>query len=321
MKRNAIVLLLIAASASAWAAAIAKPTAEITRFQVSAITLRDVTFLFELSVKNPYPVKLPFDGMTLDFNVEGSKVFSAASQGGFTVPANGEKSNSFTVTLAYDAIIKLVKDYTSKDWLATVINGTLTIPLPKIPGLPKNVTFSYTLKKKIPAVKPEVAIVDFTVTPPTDAQVAAAVAKAGKKVNPGKALGVFKDVLAGKKPAEPVIDVTELDVPLSVSFTLEIRNQAKGPLTFGTLGYALFVNKEQLVTGETSRVTNDAGTSRVTVTNVFSSARLSKSVQELFTRRSGSFTVTGSASVKLPDEVSKEPIPLSFNESGSFALK
>jgi LEA14-like dessication related protein len=321
MKRNAFVFLLMVVSASAWAVAFAKPTAEITRFQVEAITLRDVTFLFELSVKNPYPVKLPFDGMTLDFNVEGSKVFTAASKGGFTVPANGEKANSFTVTLAYDAIIKLVKDYTSKEWLMTVINGTLTIPLPKIPGLPKDITFTYTLKKKIPAVKPELAIVDFTVTPPTDKQVAAAVAKAGKKINPGKALGVFKDVLAGKKPAEPVIDVTELDVPLSVSFTLEIKNQAKGPLTFGSLGYELFVNKEQLVTGETSSVTREAGTSLVTVTNVFSSAKLSTGVQQLFSKRGGTFTVKGSASIRLPDEVSKEPIPLTFNESGSFSLK
>ena len=166
-------------------------------FQLQAITLRDVTFLFDLAVKNPYPVSLPFDGMTLVFKVEGSTVFTAASKGGFTVSANGEQSDTFTVTLAYDAIMALIKNYVSKDWLTTVIDGTLVIPLPKIPGLPKDVTFSYSLSKKIPAIKPKLALLDFKVSPPTAQQVAEAVTKA-VKVSPGKALGVFKDVIAGR---------------------------------------------------------------------------------------------------------------------------
>jgi hypothetical protein len=52
----------------------------------------DVTFKFVLESKNPYPVGLKFDGMTLDFNVEGAK------------------SDSFTGKLSYESIIKLVKD-------------------------------------------------------------------------------------------------------------------------------------------------------------------------------------------------------------------
>jgi LEA14-like dessication related protein len=307
--------------AAIWAFSLPQPTAEIKRFQVDAITLRDVTFLFELAVKNPYPVSLAFNGMTLAFTVEGAKVFTAASKGGFTVPANGEKSNSFTVTLAYDAIIKLVKDYVSKEWLNTVIDGTLVIPLPRLPGVPKDVSFSYKLEKKIPAIKPQLAVLDFKVTPPSANQVAEAIAKAGKKTDPGKALGVFKDILAGKTPAVPVIDPADLDVPLTVSFTLEIKNQANGPLSFNKLDYELFVNKKSLVTGATSSIVRKAGASLVTVTNDFSSAKLSKSVKELFSRRTGNFTVKGSASIKLPDEIRKEPIPLTFDESGSFSLK
>ena len=141
-------LVALAFGPAIGAQSLAKPTAEITRFQVEAITLRDVTFLFELTVKNPYPVGLTFSGMRLDFSVEGSKVFSTSSKGGFSVAARGSKSNTFTVTLAYDAIIKLVKDYTSKEWLKTVIDGVLVIPLPKIPGLPADISFSYRLPRR-----------------------------------------------------------------------------------------------------------------------------------------------------------------------------
>ena len=133
MHRSIAVFALLVAAQIGVAAGLPKPTAELKRFEVAGISLRDVTFLFEVAVKNPYPVALPFDGMTLGFSVEGAKVFTAASQGGFTVPASGSKSNAFTVTLAYQDVIKAVKEYTSKEYLRTTIDGTLSIPLPKLP--------------------------------------------------------------------------------------------------------------------------------------------------------------------------------------------
>jgi LEA14-like dessication related protein len=301
-----------------------KPTAEVRSFKLEAISLRDVTFGFDLVVKNPYPVGLTFDGMTLDFTVEGAKVFATKSKGGFSVGANSEKSNAFTVTLAYDAIIKLVKNYIEKDWLNTVIDGTLVIPIPKMtqfPSLPPSVTFTYKFEKKIPAIKPQVAVLDFSVKPPTQEQIASAIAKAGKKVDPGKALGVFKNVLAGKKQPEPIIDPADIDVPLTVSFTISVKNDAKGPISFDKLGYELFVNGEKLVVGESAKVVRQGDRSLVTVDNEFSSKRLSKSVKAIFESRKGEFGVKGSASLKLPDEIRKEAITLAIDESGAFSIK
>ncbi len=323
-RRLLFATLFICLGATLWAfgfpGSVPKPTAEVRRFELEAISFRDVTFLFELAVKNPYPVNLGFDGMTLGFTVEGAKVFTAASKGGFSVPANSEKSNTFTVTLAYDAIIKLVKDYTTKDWLNTVVDGTLVIPLPKLPGLPGTITFNYSFSKKIPAIKPKLAILDFRVLPPTREQVADAIVRAGRKTDPDKALGVFTNILHGRQPPAPVIDPADLDVPLTVSFTLEIRNEARGPLSFDKLGYELSVNGEKLVTGESSGIVRKEGRDLVTVTNTFSSGRLSRNVRALFAQRKGAFGITGSATIKFPDEIRKEPVPLSFNESGSFSL-
>lgn len=321
MKKFLCLALAALAASSIWAQSLAKPTAEVTKFQVEAISLRDVTFLFELTVSNPYPIGLSFSGMSLDFSVEGTKVFSAADKGGFSVAARGKKASSFTVTLPYEAIIKLVKDYNSKEWLNTVVSGVLKIPLPKIPGLPADISFSYKLEKKIPAIKPVVSIVGFSVTPPSAAEVAAAVAKAGKKVDPAKARAVIGDILAGRRPAAPVIDPAELDVPLRVSFTIEIRNDARGPLSFTKLGYELFINGESLVVGESSSIKRDGQRVLVTVTSTFSTKRLSKAITVLFSQRKGTFSVRGSTTVKLPDEIRKEPVALAFDEKGSFSLK
>ena len=314
-------LLIAVVSLPFYAYGYTKPTAEIRRFQVEEISLRNVTFLFELAVKNPYPVALSFSGLTLDFSVEGSKVFSTRSKGGFKVGARSETSNVFTATLEYDDIIKLVKDYASREWLDTVIDGELVIPLPAIPGLPKEMWFSYKLEKKIPAIKPRVAIVGFTVSPPSAEQVARAITAAGKRADPVMARRALTDVLAGKKPTAPVVDPSELDVPLSVKFAIEIQNEAKGPISFEKLGYELFMNGERLVVGESSDVIREGNKILVEVSNTFSSKRLSESVRALFSERKGSFEVKGTAAVKLPDEIRKEPVPLVFDESGTFTLK
>jgi LEA14-like dessication related protein len=321
MKRAILMLALLAAALPAVAGSFPTPTATLTRFEITAISLRDVTFLFELSVKNPYPLSIAFDGMTLAFSVEGNKVFTAASQGGFKVPANKSRANTFTVKLAYDDIIKVIKDYTSKDYLNTVIDGTLVIPLPRIPGVPKTWSVSYTLKQKIPAIKPQVTLLDFSVQPPTQAQVKDALVKAGRNVDSGKALGALKDVLRGKKPEAPVIDPAEIDVPLTVTFTIELANEAKARLSFAKLGYELHVNGERLVVGESTQIVQQPGRSLITVANVFSSRSLSQNVRELFSTRNGSFVLHGTAAVVLPEEISKEPLPLDFQEGGSFSLK
>ena len=39
-------------------------------------------------------------------------------------------------------------------------------------------------------------------------------------------------------------------MPLTVSFTLAIRNAAKGPLAFDAMHYELFVNGDSLVIGD-----------------------------------------------------------------------
>ena len=325
-RRLFLALLIFGAGGLLWAfnlpspGNLPKPTAEMKRFQLNAISFRDVTFLFEIAAKNPYPLNLTFDGMTLNFTVEGAKVFTAASQGGFTVPGNSEKSNTFTVTLLYESIQRLVKDYDERDWLNTVIDGNLTIPLPKLPGLPNNIAFSYSFSQKIPAFRPQVALLDFRVQPPTRERVADAITRSGRKTDPDKAFRSFQDVFEGRNSSELSIDPADIDVPLVVGFTLEIRNEARGPLAFDKLSYELWVNGQKLIIGESTNIVQEQRRELVTVTNTFSSSLLTKNVRALFAQRSGSFNIKGNALLKLPDEIRKEPVPLRFEEAGKFSL-
>ncbi|MDA8427547.1 MAG: LEA type 2 family protein [Treponema sp.] len=300
-----------------------KPTAKLVRFQLESLTLRDVTFLFEVEVRNPYPIPLDVSGMNLVFSVEGNTALELATQGGFSVPADGSKSNSFTATLRFEDLFKIVKDYATKDWLLTKIDGTLVIPLPEVPGmsgLPKSVSFSYELQKRIPALKPEVSVVDFKVEAPSAEQVGKALAESGRSSSPAAARRAFQDVLAGRRPQRGVVDPSELDVPLTVSFTIELANDSKASLEFSKLDYDFYLNGEKLVSGDTTRIEREGSRTFLRVRNVFSSRKLSESVRRIFSDRSGLFRVVGKTLVKLPDEIRPEPVPLDFDEGGTFHL-
>lgn len=314
----AVAVILSLAACASLEAQVARPTAEISSFSLERIGLRDLDFQFELTVKNPYPVELNFSGMTLDFSVEGAQVFQTKSQGGFRVPANRTAANKFTVTLRYEDIIRLVKNYLDKDWLDTQIAGKLTIPLPRLPGLPADISFDYRLSQKVPAIKPRVEIRNFSVSAPSEQEVAKALAAAGRNVDPKEAAGFLMGVAQGRPPAKAPIKPQDIDVPFTISYTLAITNEAKAPLSFDALDYELFIGGQSLAKGSSSQVTRQGTATLVTVKTFFSSKSLSEGIQAVLAAKRGSFRITGKASLILPPEVRRTPAPLSFDESGEF---
>lgn len=297
-----------------------KPEAEITSFRLESLSLRDATFSFELTVSNPYPVDLPIAGLDLDFLVEGTKVFRAENQGKFEIPAKKKKATKFKVVLAYEGIASTVKNYLEKDWLKTVIDGTLDVALPKLPGLPKKISFDFKLTQMIPALKPEVSLLNFSVQGPSENDIEAAIKKSAKKLKLKDVVDALKDVLAGKRKAKPVIKPQDIDVPFTLTYTLVIENKAQAPLGFAALGYSLYVNDESLMTGESAQVTQVGTKTLVTIVNTFRSGQLSDNLQKVFEDRQGRFRVTGNALLQVPAEIRKDPVPLAFDESGNFSF-
>ncbi len=311
-----LALLLPAASF----AQVPKPTARVTRFDIERISLRDVTFLFDVEVKNPYPLALSLEALQLTFLVEGARVAQVQTEKGFSVRAMGTKTNRLLATLRYEEVMAAVKDYAEKDYLATLVKTQIAIPLPKMPGLPPRITFSYDLKGRIPAIKPRVAITHFKIEQPSGEAVGAALKKAGKSLSSqGAAVQAFKDVLAGRSPSGP-IQPKELDLPLTVSFDIELENQTRAPLSFAGLDYRFSVNDKELLAGATQEISRKGNLSVLQVTSRFSSLALSGGLLEALRARRGRFGLSGSTALKLPDEIRKEPLKLQFTETGSFSL-
>ena len=105
-----------------------------------------------------------------------------------------------------------------------------------------------------------------------------------------------------------------------MSFDIELANETRAPLAFTGLDYRFSVNGQELLTGATQDIARKENRSVLSVASTFSSLALSGGLLEALRARKGEFALEGSTSLKLPDEVRKEPLKLEFREAGSFSL-
>jgi LEA14-like dessication related protein len=297
-----------------------RPKVSIEKFDIDSLTLRDITFLFDIGIENPYPIGLKLDDITITFSIEGNRIVQTKTGKGFRVRANGKESTMFKANLRFDDIIKFIRGYAQRDYLDCNIDVDILLPLPQIPGLEKYSTFKYNLKKKIPAIKPTIFIEKFTVRKPSVSEIDKALKRAGKDLNPETVSGMLNDIFTGKK-VKPVIDPSILDLTFGVDFDIRLRNNTKSRILFDSLEYQFFLDGNQLIAGETENIKNTANESTIKISNNFKSSELSKNILNIFSRKHSAFSLKGFTILKLPDYVTKNSVKLTFDEKGLVQLQ
>lgn len=299
---------------------IALPEVRIKDFDIKAISLRDIDFQFNIEITNPYPIGIRLEKVDFKVDIDKNQLFKTTTPSGFKIKANGSAVTPLVLNLEYAKIINIIKDYNNKEYLVCDISGKLSIPLPKIPGLPKTFSFPFNVSKKIPAIRPTVAIHNFKVTAPSKAEIQEAIRKAGQNLNADKVFGLLGDLINGKKVNVKEIGLADLDLKLKVNFDLKLKNEAKAKLFFNNLNYDFSINNEKVFRGDTSKTQMVGDTLIVTVANELSSKSMGKGVLQIFEDRKGIFKVKGETFINLPAEIKKKPLRLSFDEGGGFGL-
>ncbi len=298
-----------------------KPRATIEKFDIEKASFDDITFLFIVGIQNHYPVGISLDEITFDVTIDGNQFMKTGSKERIKIGAMKKSTAPFRLTLKYGDIIKIIKNYSQRDYLGCTIDTTISIPLPEfVHSLKKNLTFTYTLKKQIPAIKPTIRIANFRVQKPSINSIISSMKKDQiTSVSPQKVAGMFGDLISGKKTTQ-VIDPQSIDVPITVSFDIILKNETRAKLDFTRLKYNFFINNDRLLEGTTTS-TRTAGTSSIiTVNNRFSSRAMGGSILSAFSNRKGNFSLKGTSYVQLPPSIKKDPLALKFDESGKFSF-
>ncbi|MBN1497394.1 MAG: LEA type 2 family protein, partial [Spirochaetes bacterium] len=191
-----------------------KPEVRLKKFDIDSISLSDITFLFDFELTNPYPIGFTLDDIGFNVRIEGNQLMKTRTKKGVTVRAGGSEVTSVTVKLVYLDIIRLIKDYTERDYLDCAFDIDIAIPLPEaVQSIKKNITFDYTVQKKIPAMKPTFKLANLQVKAPTMQEIQKSLVETGKKnLDPVKIFNVLDGLISGRG-AEAVtssIDLTSL---------------------------------------------------------------------------------------------------------------
>ena len=296
------------------------PKVTIKSFDIKGISLRDVDLQFDIEITNPYPIDIKLEKATFKVDVEQKQLLSMDTPSGFTVKAKGSAVTPLVLNLEFAKIIGIVEDFTKKETLVTDIAGELYIPLPKIEGLPRVYKFPFKVSKKIPAIKPNVSLANFKVKAPSLQEIQDAIkASAKKALQPQKVMGIIGGLIQGKGVDTKAVGIEDLDLPLQVTFDINLKNDARAVIAFDKMNYTFSINGEQVFVGDTNTTQNVDGTLVIGVTNTLSSKKLGTGVVKVFKDRKGQFKVEGGASFNLP-AVSDNPLKLTFDEAGTFSL-
>ncbi len=298
-----------------------KPRATIEKFTIEKASFKDITFLFVVGIQNYYPIGITLDDISFDVKIDGNQFLKTSTKKRMKIEARKKSTTPVNLTLKYNDIIKIVNNYANRDYLDCTIDTTISIPLPEfVQSLKKNVTFSYTLIKKIPAIKPTIRIANFKVQKPSLSSIMNSMKKEKiSSVSPKKVSGMFDDLISGKK-ASQVIDPQSIDVPITVSFDIIFKNETRAKLYFKKLQYVFFINNNRLVDGTTFATRTVGSESIITVSNRFSSRALGSSILSAFKKRKGTFSLRGTSYVQLPASIKRTPLSLKFNEVGEFSF-
>jgi hypothetical protein len=300
---------------------IPKPTAEITKFDIDSISLSDITFLFDIAITNPYPIKLKLSTLKAAFFVENKQFFKTATNK-LNIKAKGTESTRLFVNIKYADMANIVKDYKNKDSLDCLIDMVIVLPLPEsVQTIAKDVTFKFKLNKQVPTIKPEINIANFKVIKPTKEDIEAAIRRSAKKnLKADSVKKMFEAIIDGKDTTK-IIDPSELDLKLKVNFDIVMKNKTKANLYFNDLNYNFNINASKLVDGYTKNIQNKQSEYILIVNNEFSSKNLGKAILRAFKNGKGDYSLTGFSMVKLPDKIRKDALKLNFNENGIFNIK
>ena len=290
-----------------------KPAVTFHNFQFKEITLTDMTILISLEIENPYPITLYLDSMQSQIYIDSSSLFSLQSQDKLKLPKNSKTIKTFSVTITYDQLIKVVKEYSNKDSIMMTVKGNVYFSLPPTIQIAQAIVVPFTIKQEIPTIKPTIDIAHFKIIPPSLTELKNIV----KNINPFEIPKLYTDIqnfCQGKSIAN---SLSSFDIPLSVSFDIIIKNKTKTILEGKALQYNFSLYDHEIAKGQPS-IQNVDGISKITCLTTLNTKTISKGLAQAVTQKKIPYTIKGNMLFNAILKGTKVPIPLTINHQGDI---
>ncbi|MFP4331377.1 MAG: LEA type 2 family protein [Spirochaetaceae bacterium] len=89
-----------------------RPTAQVTGVEISDLTFREITLLFDLEITNPNQVEVNLAGFDYDFAVEERPFLRGENRDGLLIPGMESSTVELPVTVTYQELLQTVDNLT-----------------------------------------------------------------------------------------------------------------------------------------------------------------------------------------------------------------
>lgn len=119
-------------------AIVESPGVDLTRVELTSVSVRRQTFLLSFDIDNPNPFPLPVKAFDYEVIFDSEKFAEGQAQGSFTVPANGH--DSFVISVDLDILssathLKSLMSGTFRENIAYELKGRLAVDIPLVKPL------------------------------------------------------------------------------------------------------------------------------------------------------------------------------------------
>jgi len=284
--------------------ALIKPEVTIERFDIESISLRDIRLLIEIGITNPYPVNVRLERIAAKLLVEKNQLFQTNTRRGLRMSPGKKECASFVVNLKYADIWRIVSSYAEKDYLESELSGEVVLGLLKSGSkgadFLDSLAIPFQWSKRIPAIKPEIRIINFKIQTPSREDVLKS---------------SLAELLAGRQGTGP----TRLELELPVSFDIELKNNAGTRILVKDMHYDFYVDGESLIRGETGEVSTNGNITVARIRNAVRLRSMSESLIKALKKRRADYALKGHSTVRLPEAIKADPLKLVLDEKGSFS--
>jgi len=281
---------------------IPQPEIQLQGLSLSKVTLTDITFLLNTTVKNPYGVALPKSDLALDIKIEGLKLTNLQTDLGKIAPKT-TKELPFFLQFKYADLLKFYKKFPNKETLNLEIVGDLAVPIPsqyQIAGK-KNISLPIQITKAIPSALPNIEISNFSLVKPDLKEFAVESAK-----------GLLGEVLGKKDPnAGPKIE-TEFD--------LTFLNKAASSMNLNDIKFNLTLDGEKFVTASPQEIVNEGKTSLVRVRTSIPILNAGSALMSIAKNRKANYQITGISAWSFAG-IEESNIPFQYEKIGKLKWK
>lgn len=142
------------------------PSLKMNSIQISGIELDSIDLDIGINIKNPYPIDINLKDVIVNIYYENKIVNSSNIPGEVTIKSltsNDIKLDSAINTLD---LIKIIKDYTSVEYLPFKIEVAFALPLPKTLNMLGDYQLKDSISLNIPTINPQFSLKRMEFQPP-----------------------------------------------------------------------------------------------------------------------------------------------------------